>query len=203
MALFIDPLTSQLIVLASSFLVLAYGFIKTYFTVHSSIQEYRESLRSLYMPLLVMGSFMAITGLYGLLVWPLPGSYNILFYDLYPILGLGLMGIAFSLKNNYKLELFGFLALILGLVTIYYGVQGYFKGLTTEPIALLGLYTLVGLASFFFYPVSIFVDNASKGKIFLIIDSVFLILSALLAGYIALEAVPAHLSGFAHWTPFL
>ncbi|MGC9132887.1 MAG: DUF981 family protein [Nanopusillaceae archaeon] len=37
---------------------------------------------------IILGLFMLITGLYSLFTWTLPGPYNILFYDLYPIAGL-------------------------------------------------------------------------------------------------------------------
>ncbi|WP_338599196.1 DUF981 family protein [Sulfolobus tengchongensis] len=202
MALFIDTLTSQLVAMAVAFLVMAYALIRTY-RVHSTVTDFRNAIKSAYVPLLTLGTFMAITGLYGLLLWPLPGSYNILFYDLYPILGIGLIGIAVSIKNDYKLEIMGFMALLYGLVTIYYGAVGYLNNMTLEPIALLILYTLTGLSSIFFYPVAIFLDNARAGKVFLILDAILLILSALVAGYIALEAVPSHLVGFSKWTPLL
>ncbi|WP_016730998.1 DUF981 family protein [Saccharolobus islandicus] len=74
MALFIDPLTSQLIAMAVSFFVLAYSLIKT-FRVHSTVVDYRNAMKSTYVPLLALGGFMAITGIYGLLVWPLISSY--------------------------------------------------------------------------------------------------------------------------------
>ncbi|ADX83500.1 DUF981 family protein [Saccharolobus islandicus] len=141
MALFIDPLTSQLIAMAVSFFVLAYSLIKT-FRVHSTVVDYRNAMKSTYVPLLALGGFMAITGIYGLLVWPLISSYNILFYDLYPILGIGLISIVVSIKNDYKLEILGFMGLLYGLVTIYYVIAGYLHSMTLEPLALLALYAL-------------------------------------------------------------
>ncbi|MBB5252287.1 DUF981 family protein [Sulfurisphaera ohwakuensis] len=202
MALFIDILTIQLITMGIGFLTFAYGLIKT-FLVHSTVQDYRNAIKPQYMPLLLLGLFMSITGFYGMLLWPLPSSYNILFYDLYPVLGLGIIGIALSIKNEYKLEHLGFMALLFGLVTIYYGVQGYLHNMTLEPTALLALYTLTGLASIFFYPVAIFLDNGKWNKIWLIVDAVLLILAGLLAGYIGIEAVGEHLVAFSKWTPFI
>ena len=193
MALFIDILTIQLITMGIGFLTFAYGLIKT-FLVHSTVQDYRNAIKPQYMPLLLLGLVMSITGFYGMLVWPLPSSYNILFYDLYPVLGLGIIGIALSIKNEYKLEHLGFMALLFGLVTIYYGVQGYLHNMTLEPTALLGLYTLTGLASIFFYPVAIFLDNGKWSKIWLIVDAVLLILAGLLAGYIGIAVSYTHLT---------
>ncbi|BDB99105.1 DUF981 family protein [Saccharolobus caldissimus] len=200
MALFVDILTNQLIVMAIAFITLAYGLIKTY-RVHSTVMDYRNSMKAQYIPLLTLGGLMAITGLYGLITWPLPGSYNILFYDLYPVLGLGLIGIAVSIKNDYKLEHLGFMAILFGLVTIYYGVIGFIHHMTLEPAALLALYALTGLASIFFYPVSLFLDSAKYGKIFLIIDAILLILAGIVAAYIGIVAVPEHLVGFSKWVP--
>ncbi|TRM86276.1 hypothetical protein DJ526_10015 [Sulfolobus sp. A20-N-G8] len=138
---------------------------------------------------------------YGLIAWPLVSSYNILFYDLYPILGIGIIGIAVSIKYSYKLEILGFMALLYGLITIYYGIVGFQHNMTLEPIALLALYGLTGLSSIFFYPVSLFLDHGKYGKIFLVLDAVLLILAGLLAGYIGLEAVPEHLVSFSKWVP--
>jgi putative membrane protein len=200
LVLFVDILTSQLEAMAVAFLVLAYGLVKTY-RVHSTVSDYRNALQSIYVPALLLGAFITLTGIYGLIVWPLISSYNILFYDLYPILGIGIIGIAISVKYNYKLEVLGFMALLYGLVTIYYGVVGFQHSMTSEPIALLALYGLTGLSSVFFYPVSLFIDYGKYGKIFLILDAILLILAGLLAGYIGLEAVPEHLVSFSKWVP--
>jgi len=93
MALFVDQLTGQLVAMAVGFITLAYGLLRT-FTVHSELIKYKQAIEAQYLPLLLIGLYMSITGFFGLLVWPLPGSYNILFYDLYPFLGLGLIMIA-------------------------------------------------------------------------------------------------------------
>ncbi|QKR00709.1 DUF981 family protein [Metallosphaera tengchongensis] len=200
MTLFVDVLTNQLIVMSVVFLALAYGLLRMY-RVHSTAMDYRNALQVVYVPLLLFGSLIALTGIYGLLVWPLVSSYNILFYDLYPVLGIGIVGIAVAVKYGYKLEGLGFTSLLFGLVTIYYGVQGYLHNMTNEPLALLGLYSLVGLSSIFFYPVTQILDNGKGWRIFLVIDAVLLILAALLAGYIGLLAVPEHLVGFSKWVP--
>lgn len=202
MALFIDILTIQLIAMAVSFLTLAYGLIKT-LLVHSTVQDYRNAIRPQYMPQLLLGLLMTVSGFYGMFVWPLPSSYNILFYDLYPVLGLGIIGIALSVKNEYKLEHLGFMGLLFGLVTIYYGVESYVHNMTNEPPALLALYALTGLAAVFFYPVSLFLDNGRLSKTWLVIDAALLIMAGLVAGYIGLEAVTEHLVAFSKWTPFV
>jgi len=202
MVLFIDPLTSQLVAMGAGFITLAYGLLRT-FTIKSELSKYKQAIRSQYLPLLAIGIYISITGFYGLMFWPLPGSYNILFYDLYPLLGLGLIMIALAIKNDYKLEHLGFLGILLGAVTIYYGVSGYLAHMTLEPELLLALYALTGLAAIIFYPVSMFIDNGNpKLKIFLLIDAIILILAGAVAGYIGLAAVPQHLSIFSKWVPW-
>ena len=203
MPLFIDQLSGQLIAMFVVFLTFAYGLIKT-FTTHSELSQYKQAIKAQYLPLLVIGTYMSVTGFYGLLFWPLPGSYNILFYDLYPLLGLGLIMIALGIKNDYKLEHLGFLGILYGLITIYYGAMGYSHHMTLEPAALLALYVLTGLSAIFFYPVSMFIDNDNpKLKVFLILDAILLILAGIVAGYIGFNAVPEHLSAFSKWAPII
>jgi len=103
--------------------MIAYALLKL-MRLQSVQGDVLAELKSLYSPLLLLGIYIAVTGVFGNLLWPLPGSYNILFYDLYPLLGIGLIAIAISIKNRTKLEYIGFLALLLGLVTIYYGTLG-------------------------------------------------------------------------------
>jgi len=203
MALFVDQLTGQLVAMAAGFITLAYGLLRT-FATHSELIKYKQAIGAQYLPLLTIGIYMSITGFYGLLTWPLPSSYNILFYDLYPLLGLGLIMIALGVKNGYKLEHLGFLGILLGIVTMYYGTIGYLKNMTEEPAALLALFVLTGLSAILFYPVSMFIDNGNPMlKIFLLIDAILLILAGIVAGYIGLAAVPEHLSAFSKWAPFI
>lgn len=203
MPLFIDLLTGQLIAMFIAFLTLSYGLIKT-FTIHSELSKYKQAIKAQYSPLLFVGIYMSITGFYGLLLWPLPGSYNILYYDLYPLLGLGLIMIALGIKNDYKLEHLGFLGLLYGFITMYYGIEGYLHHMSLEPAILLALYVLTGLSAIFFYPVSIFIDSGNpKLKVFLIIDAILLILAGIVAGILGFSAVPDHLSAFSKWTPII
>lgn len=202
MALFIDPLTAQLFAVSASFILIGYIFVKS-MKLHTAREEIINELKPAYIPLLVIGLYIAITGIFGNLLWPLPGSYNILFYDLYPMLGLGLIGVALSLRNGYKLEYMGFLALLLGLVTVYYGTIGYLNNMTKEPLALFMLYGGSGLSSILFYFVSIQLDRGNINKGLLAIEAILLILTGILAAYISANSVPQHLKTFAQWSPIL
>ena len=149
----------------------------------------------------VLGSIILILAVYGELAWPLPGSYNILFYDAFTILGVLVLGATASIMLREKMQNVGFLALMGGLVIIYYGISGYNLGMTAAPIALLGLYGFAGLAGIFFYPLTVLIDRTPihKNKItgawltVIVIFAILIFLTAVLAAYIGFAAVPAHL----------
>lgn len=202
MALFIDPLTAQLFAMSGVFILIGYIFLRL-MRLHTTYEEILNELRPAYIPLLLIGIYIAVTGIFGNLLWPLPGSYNILFYDLYPMLGLGLIAIALSIRNGYRLEYIGFLALVLGLVTIYYGAVGYMNNMTKEPLALFLLYGGSGLSSVLFYFVSYQLDRGKISKGLIALEAVLLILTGILAAYISANSVPQHLKTFAQWSPIL
>ena len=64
----------------------------------------------------VLGAIITIMGIYGEITWPLPCSYNILFYDPYLIIGLILIIMAVSIAMKQKLQFTGILALFSGLI---------------------------------------------------------------------------------------
>ncbi|MFP3268646.1 MAG: DUF981 family protein [Desulfurococcales archaeon] len=202
MALFVDLLTAQLFSMAAAFILTGYSLAKLWVTKNSH-EEAINKLKPFSIPALILGAYITITGLYGSMLWPLPGSYNLLFYDLYPLLGLGLIGIAMTIRSGYKLEYMGFLALILGLITAYYGYMGYANNLTKEPFALFLLYGGAGLSSILFYPISYQIDRGKINRILLIVEVALLVLTGLLATYIAAGAIPSHLKMFANWAPFI
>ncbi|MGC8557102.1 MAG: DUF981 family protein [Fervidicoccus sp.] len=166
-------------------------------------QDIKTVLKGLYAPLLAMRVYVFFSGLYGYFIWPLPGSYDILFYDMYAVLGVGLIAIALCIKHDTKLEYIGFLALIYGVITIFYGYSGYSLGMTKEPAGMFALYALVGLSSIVFYFVSFGIDSGKVNKPLLYIEALLLILGGLAAAYIAGSAVPSHLKMFGQYVPFI
>ncbi|MEM0020957.1 MAG: DUF981 family protein [Fervidicoccaceae archaeon] len=202
MALFIDPLTAQLFAMAGAFILIGYAFAKISM-LHTTYEEIMKELKPLYIPILLLGIYIAVSGIFCNLLWPLPGSYNILFYDLYPLLGVGLIALAISIKYNYKLEYIGFLALVFGIVTIYYGAVGYANNMTKEPLALFLLYGGAGLSSVLFYFASYQLDRGKVNRGLLILEAALLVLTGLLAAYISANSVPQHLKLFAQWAPIL
>lgn len=198
---FIDNLAYSLFMISIAGLMLLYTMISMYRSYRKGGREFSTYLRSASIPLAILGGYMIITGLWGQFTWPLPNSYNILFYD--PLVSFGIVLISFSLaiKYNVRLEYPGFLALLFGIMLILYGYEGYTIGLTKEPIALLGLYILYGTVGILAYPVSLIADRSPGRKknpwigwtLILLVFLAILILASVLAAYIGYAAIGGHL----------
>ena len=61
-------------------------------------KDFSAQIKSAIVPLLLIGIYMFVMALWGQLAWPLPGSYNILFYD--PMISFGIVLIAFSCLSS-------------------------------------------------------------------------------------------------------
>lgn len=201
---FVDILTSQLFVLGFMGLILVYVTVDSYLSYRKDKKgsDFKISAYSGFVVLAFLGAYALITGLYGQLTWPLPGSYNILFYDVYTMIGLLMIAAYFSIKAGVKLQYVGFLAFLLGLMVILYGLSGYAQGLTQEPIVLLLLYIAYGGAGMLSWPVTAIVDRAIKGtkntwpgwKYIIALFAFALFCGSMLALVTASIAVPAHLA---------
>ncbi len=198
---FIDILAMQLFALGFSGLVLLYMTVATYLSYRRG-DHGLEHITSGQIPLAALGFYAVVTGLWGQFVWPLPGSYNILFYDIYPLWGMFLIGAAWGLHSKLKLQYTGFFALLIGCASIIYGFYGYNLGLTSAPLALLALYTLFGIGGILGYPMTLMVDRAEEKiknrsvvwKIMLAGFILSILLGSLLALFIGINAIPAHLA---------
>lgn len=205
---YVDLLAIQLFTLTFTGLLLAYTIIYSYFSIKKgkSITVLTEELKASSFPLFLLSAFMIITGLFGEFLYPLPGSYNMLFYDVYIMFGLIVFSTASAMyyKQPRTEHYIGFFALMAGLVTIWYGVSAYNLSMTSSPLGLLGLYLSFGLAGVFAYPFMVLDSRYLLGKggkkisksllVFGIIFLFFLICGALIAAYIGSSAIPAHLA---------
>ena len=116
-------------------------------------------------------------------------------------MGLLFISLAWTMRSDLDTQHVGFFGLLIGLVTIYYGIVGYNIGLTTVPIALLGLYSLFGLAGVLSYPMTIMFDRATSGVrnrsvwwvVLVVAFLIAIIFGSLLAVFVAASAIPAHL----------
>jgi putative membrane protein len=166
---FIDPLAFQLFTLAFVSALLFYSGISDYLTYFKKgARTVYQYLKSQVLVLGVIGIVILGIGLWGELNWPLTtivngtnvlGAYNILFYDPYLMLGIVLVGFSASVMLNLNTRYIGLLAVITGALSVYYGVNAYSFGLTTEPLVTLLLYVAFGFTAILTFPITVFIDN--------------------------------------------
>jgi putative membrane protein len=198
---FIDDLAMELFTLALVGIVSVYMTASVYLEYRKNgAKNIEEILKPGVFPLGVLGVVILIMGFYGEMTWPLPGSYNILFYDPYMFIGMILVMMAVAIGYRQKLQYVGILAFFAGIIAIYYGANAYIDKMTSSPIAMLGLYIAFGLTGVFTFPTTLIYDmlpgreKVSKGwTVILVLFWLGLIISAVLAAITAIEAVPQHL----------
>ncbi len=199
---FVDNLAFLLFAISFVGFLFVYLALSSYLSYRRNRKGYREHVKSASVPLLFLGAYMTIMGIWGQIVWPLPGSYNLLFYD--PLTGFGLVLLAFFASSHFKIkmEYAGFFALMNGIALIIYGVNGYMLKMTSSPIALLGMYALYGIAGISSYPLMLALDEVDQPKnkfsmkvmLFLIIFSASIFVASAIAAFIGVLSVPAHLA---------
>ena len=198
---FIDDLAYSLFSISFAGFLLFYTVVSIYKSYKRKGKDFTEHLNGASIPLALIGAYIFIMGLWGQFSWPLPGSYNILFYDPFVAFGIVLLSFSFVIRFKGRIDYAGFLGLMSGIMAIIYGVEGYGLGLTQAPLALLVMYFLYGIAGIFSYPVSLLLDRFPgtqkkfwKGWYYiLVIFLASLFLASLLAGFIGAAAIPSHL----------
>lgn len=198
---FVDDLGYLLFALGFAGFMLLYTMSSVLLTYKRRKKDFTSALMAASVPLFILGIYMFICGLWGQSVWPLPGSYNILFYD--PLISFAIILMAFgaAMKYKTKLEYVGFFGLIIGITSIFYGVHGYLLNMTSAPLAMLGLYTAFGLAGIFSYPAAMIVDRLSNLKakvcaqwtVILALLWIFLLVASIIAIILGSSAIPMHL----------
>ena len=157
---FVDTLAFQLFTLAFISGLLFYSGVIGYVTYRRhGAGRTLEHLQGMAVPLGGMGIIVFCIGLWGEVVWPLPGSYNILFFDPYSLLGIVLLGFAIAVNRNWRTQYVGVLAAMTGLLSMYYGATAYNLGLTKEPLAMFLLYVAMGGTAVFTFPVTLWIDR--------------------------------------------
>ncbi|MCL4399287.1 DUF981 domain-containing protein [Candidatus Parvarchaeota archaeon] len=200
--MFVDELAFDLFVLAFGAFLLAYLLSDVYLSYRKKHLEVKSRLLGLSVPIGIIGVYLLIVGIVSQLSWFLPGPYNMLFYD--PMVAFGLILVAFSLgiRYNLKLDYIGFLALMAGIMTIWYGISGYKLGLTKTPLEFLGLFVLYGVAGILTWPVLMMFNRVHRGiktiplswQVIIATLWVVLILSGIAAAIIGGFALPGHLA---------
>ncbi len=189
------------------------GVLTLYMTV-SVFYNYRKNLKKkenidIYgiisggiLPLGAVGIYLFVISLWGQLTWPLPGSYNILFFDPLMSISIVLIGFAWSVRSRIKIHYVGLFSLLVGIMTIDYGITGYMLKLTQSPLAFMGLFVTFGIVGILAFPVSLIMDNqpgktSSHPKLWFSLVAlfwIFLILATALAFLIAGLSLYPHLS---------
>ncbi len=160
MTSFVDTLAFQLFTLAFVAGLLFYSGLVGYATYRKyGPRRTLDHLKAQAIPLGGMGLIIFSIGLWGEVVWPLPGSYNILFFDPYVLLGMVLLGFAVCVSTGRRTQYIGLLAAMTGLLSIYYGSYAKYDALTKEPLAMFLLYVALGLTAVFTFPVTLWIDR--------------------------------------------
>jgi putative membrane protein len=163
---FVDTLAFQLFTLAFVSGLLFYSGVVGYVTyIRFGPKRTFEHLKGQAVPLGAIGVIIAAIGLWGEIVWPLPGPYNILFFDPYVLLGTVLIAFAMTVLFRWRTQYVGLLAAFTGLLSIYYGANAYNLSLTKEPLAMFLLYLAMGGTAVFTFPVTLWLDRFVIGPI--------------------------------------
>jgi len=157
---FTDTLGFQLFTLAMVAGVLFYSGLIGYITYrrYGPGRTY-EHLRGTAVPLGMLGVVVTSVGMWGEITWPLPGSYNILFFDPYVLLGVVLLGFSLSVVTRFKTQYIGLMAAMTGALSIYYGYSAYILNMTKEPMTMLFLYVALGGTAILTFPITVFIDR--------------------------------------------
>ncbi|MEM1627050.1 MAG: DUF981 family protein [Sulfolobaceae archaeon] len=205
---FIDNLGLMLFILPLISVLVAYTTIQSFLGYRKvGYEAIKKSLDDSIIPAAILGIVVIIISLWGEFTWTLPGGYNILFYDVYLLLGIVILSYSIAVYMGKRLQTTGIFALFVGLITIYYGVSGFKLGMTREPLILLALYLAYGIAGILGYPVTLALDKlraeatATKdpklpGWMYavFILFWISVIIAGIIAAFIAVEVIPAHLA---------
>ncbi len=215
-----DPLAANLTLLGVLLMGLAF-YAGTKYVLR---KDYANLDREFGYFLLAIGGYFTVYGLFDSLLWPAPmtGAYNILFGDSMAVLGfVSLMG-GISLVKNLGLGFVSIFAFFAGIYALVSGVAGYNYGMTSAPLALLGMYMGAGVSGILM-PIAYFtrelsalsthgIRNTQKpgkdaaaiamhgitiSQIFAILFIVAAVIGAIVALYTGYSAVVEHLHAFA------
>ena len=157
---FVDNLGFELGVMVLTAAVAFYtGFLVWWHRRKGDLSRAVMNLRGGAAMLGFLGLFLATLGWWGEFVWPLPGQYNVLFYDPTLFGGLLLIGFAVVIQLKLPTQYLGVAAGVTGLGIAYYGARGYQLGLTKEPLEMFLLFLGFGITAALAFPVTLFLDR--------------------------------------------
>ena len=157
---FVDFLAFQEALLLIAAVVLGYVGVASLLAMRrNDVAGVKSALKGSSIPVGSLGGISAALALWGEFAWPLPGSYNILFTDVFLLFGMTLLILAVSTATSSKLQYAGIFALVAGGITIAYGWNGYVLGMTKEPFQTFLLYGAFGMTGVLAFPASLITDH--------------------------------------------
>ncbi|HTP55337.1 MAG TPA: DUF981 family protein [Thermoplasmata archaeon] len=158
--MFVDFLAFQQATLLIAAVLIGYvGVLAAFAMRRNDAAGVRSALRGAAVPIGALGSIATVLAIWAEMAWPLPGSYNILFTDVYLLFGVTLVVLAVSLASYSKLQYAGLFAFVSGGLAIAYGWSGYHLGMTKDPFETFLLYGAFGLVGLLSFPASVAVDH--------------------------------------------
>jgi putative membrane protein len=157
---FIDFLAFQEALLIFAAVIVGYVGVSVFLAMrHNDAAGVKSALKSGAIPIGSVGAVATVLALWAETAWPLPGSYNILFTDVYLLFGVTLVVLAVTMATSSKLQYAGIFGLIAGGVTISYGWNGYILHMTKDPLETFLLYGAFGLAGILAFPATLVTDH--------------------------------------------
>jgi putative membrane protein len=158
--MFVDFLAFQQATLLLAAVLVGYVGVIAFFAMRrNDAAGVKSALRGGAVPIGSVGVIATTLALWGEMAWPLPGSYNILFTDIYLLFGVTLLVLAISMAASLKLQYAGLFALVAGAMTIGYGWNGYILNMTKEPLETFLLYGAFGLTGVLAFPATVVTDH--------------------------------------------
>ncbi len=156
---FVDFLLFQQVTLLIAAVLISYVALMGWWAMrHNDAAGLTSAFKSAAIPLGALGGVALTLSLWLEAAWPLPGSYNILFTDVYMLFGLTLVILAVSMATSMKLQYAGVFAFVAGLTAVSYGYVGWHLGMTKEPFETFLLYAGFGAAGIFSAPATFVAD---------------------------------------------
>ncbi|MCY0889514.1 MAG: DUF981 family protein [Pyrobaculum arsenaticum] len=190
--LFMDPLDLWLQVLGVALLLIAYWVYRNF--VKQPDAGINKAFAAGAIPL---GVYILATGIWSTATWPLPGPYNILFSDSWPLLGVVLISLGLASWFSLLVRIVFYAYAGLSLPILVYGVAIAYYHLTQEPELAAAMFILIGLAGL------ISPALATKwGRPIAMAIIIMLAVAAVIAFFTGISASFAHIPRWAKWSPW-
>lgn len=164
---FIDDLTLILDLMILLTAVVFYtGFFVWYHSRRNDGARAWSHLREGAFVMTLIGGIIGLIALWGEFNWPLPGAYDLYFFD--PLMLLALLTVGFGLTTIFRMptHFVGMMGIVIGCGVIYYGARAdyYLRTVTLDPFETLLMYLAFGGLAIMAYPATLYVDWFVTGR---------------------------------------